>query len=252
MAKKSNQLKRIVTKKGRVQYYQNGKRISDKKALQILSEKAKARQKKAKQSSKELLYYKGKALSKAESYLLRLSLKDKVKNENRLDKLTRSDGQKLFKTKSVLNRLIVQQGQSMKNFFATENVRGKFKDGYEGKVEKRGSMDVARYLNEGAFSRYKVTLQTESFKRITGKVRVVMHLAKLEMLLMELINNADPEKGVQVQFEYRIEVSTTLKLIMIDLSPSQTDWDLFIDDAVKSGQNVIKIFRDLIIRIGYS
>lgn len=252
MAKKSKQLKRIVTKKGQIQYYKGGKRVSDAEALKILSTKAKARQKKAKESAKNLLYYKGKALSKAESYLLRLSLKDKVKNERRLDKLTLNDGSKLFKTKSVLDRLIIQQAKSMKNFFATENVRGKFKDGYEGKVDKRGSMDVARYLEEGAFSRFQVVLITADFQRLKGKVSVVNYLTKLEIYLMEIINDADPEKGVQVQFEYRIEVSTTLKLIMIDLSPIANNLEEFVRNSVKSGQNIIKFFKDLIIRIGYS
>ena len=75
MKKKKQQLKRIVTKRGQVQYYQGGKRVSDKAALQILSKKQKERSQKAKKSASELLYYKGKALPKVESFLLREKFK---------------------------------------------------------------------------------------------------------------------------------------------------------------------------------
>jgi hypothetical protein len=252
--RKSQALKKTVTKSGQVRYYKGGKRLSEKKAFEILKKKTQERQAKAKKSAEGLLYYKGKALTKAESYLLRLSLKDKVKTEKRLDKIQTNDGKKIFRTKQQLNDLIMQQARSMKDFFATENVRGKFKAGYEGKIDKRGSMDVAQFLQDGAFSRYKAVLMTPDYQMIVGKIGVVNYLATLEIMLMALIVEADEEKGVQVQFEYRIEVSTIHQSVFIDLQiiNSERTVNDVIKEAIKDSKSIIKYYRDLTIRIGYS
>ena len=251
--KKQKQVKRIVTKSGQIRFYQDGKRLTDKKAVEILSKKTKQRQQKAKESAKDLLYYKGKALSKAESYLLRLTLKDKVKNENRIDKLRLENGSKVIKTKGQLDRLILQQAQSKKNFFGSENVQGRFKDGYEGKVQKRGSMDVGDFLQKGAFSQFKVVLINEDFKTIRGKISVMSAISDFELKIMDAIIKADENKGVQVAFDYRMEVSTILKKVMIDITPKDNrSMDEIIKEAIGSEERTIDFWRDVTITIGYS
>lgn len=251
--KKQKQVKRVVTKSGQIRFYQDGKRLTDKKAVEILSRQTKARQKRAKESAKELLYYKGKALTKAESFLLKLALKDKVKTENRIDKLKLSDGSKVIKNKGQLDRLILQQARSRKNFFGSENVRGKFKSGYEGKVRERGSMDVGEFLQKGAFSSFKVVLINEDFKTIRGKVSVMKALADFELKIMDSVINADESKGIRVSFDYSIEVSTTMKSVLINLTPKDdAPLEEVMTKAVKEEENTIDFWRDVTIRLGFS
>jgi hypothetical protein len=251
--KKSKQIKRSVTKSGQIRFYQDGKRLTDKRAVEILSKQTKQRQTRAKESAKELLYYKGKALSKAESYLLSLTLKDKVKDERRIDKLLLNDGTKVIKSKAQLDRLIVQQAKSVKNFFGSENVQGKFKDGYRGRVSKRGSMDVGEFLQKGAFSQFKVVLTDDNFKIIRGKVNVMFALSDFELRVMDAIIQADETKGLQVSFDYKLEVSTTLKSVIINITP-QDNTPMFevFKEAVKNEERTISFYRDVTITIGYS
>jgi len=252
---KKKQVKQIRTKSGQIRFYQDGKRISEKKATPLLKKQQSERSARAKKSAKELLYYKGKALTKAESYLLRLSLKDAVAKENRLDKIIKKDGKKFFKTKAELNRLVEQQAKSLKNFFQTENVYGNFKGSeFKGeKIEKRGSMDVGEFLLKGAFSQFKVALLTPDSKTIRGKVSVMAYLSQFETYIVDLIVSADPSKGTQVSFDYRMEVSTNLNTIIIHLtSDNPESIEDVIKEAIEEENNVIKYYRDCTINIGYS
>lgn len=251
--KKQKQVKRVVSKNGQIRFYQDGKRLTDKKAVEILSKQSKERQRRAKESAKELLYYKGKALSKSDSYLLRLALQEKVKDEKRLDKIQRNDGTKFFRTKAELNRLIDQQAKSLKNFFVTENVYLDTKDGKSGKISKRGSMDLGEFLLKGAFSQFKVTLIDDNFQYHRGKVSVMSAIADFELRIMMAVTEADQNMGVHVTFDYRFEVSTTLRTIIIDITPEDpSPMSMVIQDAVDSQQNVITFWKDVTIRIGYS
>jgi hypothetical protein len=253
--KKKTQIKQIRTKSGQIRFYQGGKRISEKKATPILKQQQKERIERGKKASKDLLYYKGKALSKAESYLLKTTLKDAVKNERRLDKIKKADGQKVFKTKAELNRLIEQQAKSLKNFFQSENVYANLKSGEVkgGRITKRGSMDVGEFLKEGAFSRFGVTLITPESKIIKGKNSVMMFLYKFETTIVSIIIAIAPEKGTQISFDYRMEISTNLNKIIIDLThDNKASITEVITEALKTEQNVIKYYKDVTITLGYS
>lgn len=252
---KKKQVKQIRTKSGQIRFYQDGKRISEKKATPLLKQQIQQRSKKAKESSKDILYYKGKPLTKAESYLVSLALKDAIKKERRLDKLVRKDGQKVFKNKAELNRLVRQQADDIKDFFQTENAWANLKSGkVKGdRITKRGSMDVGEFLQKGAFSKYKVTLLTENSQIIQGKVNVMNYLWQFEARIMAMIIDADKNKGTQVTFDYTFEVSTNLKTLIIHLtSDSDISIKEEIKEAVKKDINIIKYFQDVTIRIGYS
>lgn len=254
MKQKKTNIKQTRTKSGQIRFYQNGKRISEKKALPILQKQQKARIERGKKASEGILYYKGKALSKAESYLLSLKIPEKVKTEKRLDKMLKADGTKLFPSKADINRQIIQQGNTLKDFFGTENVYGNFKGGkYTGKVEMKGSVDIAEFLKQGAFSRFKVILYTPDSRVIRGKVSVVSYLSVFELQLMDLIIKADQTKGTKVSFDYSIEVSTNMQSVYIDLQiAEQGTIEEAIDEAVKNEQSTISYYKDLVIRIGYS
>jgi hypothetical protein len=253
--KKKTQIKQIRTKSGQIRFYQGGKRISEKKATPILKQQQKERIERGKKASKDLFYYKGKALSKAESYLLKIALQDKVKTERRLDKIKYEDGRKVFKTKAELNRLVEQQAKTLKNFFQTENTYANLKSGEVkgGRVSKRGSMDVGEFLKEGAFSRFGVTLITPESQVIRGKNSVMEYLYRFETMIVSLIMSIAPEKGTQISFDYRMEVSTNLKKIIIDLTHEETKKiEKVIEEALSRESNSISYYRDVTINMGYS
>ena len=70
---------------------------------------------------------------------------------------------------------------------------------------------------------------------------------------MDAIIKADENKGVQVAFDYRMEVSTILKKVMIDITPKDNrSMDEIIKEAIESEERTIDFWRDVTITIGYS
>ena len=248
-----NGLKTKKTKSGRVSYYLDGKRVSSKVASEFRRKDSAKRSARAKESAKQLLYYKGKALPKEESFLLSMQFKDQVdKGERRLDKMKTKDGKKIVKNKASLDRVINQYYKGELDFFKAGQERGRFKSGYEGKIERKGVKDIAFWIQESAFNRFKIILTTPEFQRVTGKVRVLERLMNIEVFLMDVITSVDLEVGVKAEFIYNFDVSMNMKTINIDLSPTTLLYTSDLQKAVKKKQGSVKLFRDLTIKLSYS
>ena len=225
-----NGLKRTRTKDGRTYYYLDGKRVSSKVASEFQRKDSARRSKIAKESAKNLLYYKGKALKKDESFIIRQT-NPKLKT-NKLDDV--------FKSRAEIKRVIKKQTQRRLDFFDNETSYGKFRDGFDGEIKKKGVKDIAFWLKESAFNNYKVKLTTDykgDMRTIRGAVSVLKFLAIFEIEVMDEIKAYDPMMVIKTEFEYIFEVGynvNTIFLTLIDNNP-----DMTITDYIKDGQDII-------------
>jgi hypothetical protein len=250
-----NGLKRVRTKNGRTYYYLNGKRVSSQVASDFQRKDSAKRSARAKKSAEELLYYKGRALPKAESFLLKQQFQKALKDqkENRLDKLKTKDGKRLIKSKAQFDRVLEQlYKQDYSDIFKDAvNQRGKFKSGYEGGVVKEGVKDVAFWLKESAFNRFKVICYV-SGGQITGKTRVLNYLAEIEIQIMEYITEAIPDAGILAQFFYNFELGMNMRTIYINMAQNVSDVREYVIKNVRAKEDTLKPYADLTIKIGFS
>jgi hypothetical protein len=249
-----NGLKRVRTKQGRTYYYLKGKRVSSKVASDFQRKDSAKRSERAKKSAKELVYYRGKALKKDESFLINLNFKDAIKNqkERRLDKLVDLKGKKLIKNKAELNRIVDEFYKgNIPDFQDSKSTYGRFKSGYEGPVVQEGVKDIAFWLQESAFNNYKVMLFDGS-ETTTGKVSVLNKLAELETKLMEWIVDALPNMGIRASFKYKFEVGFAMKSLYIDITSIYKNTEKYITDEVRAKASQIKPLKDLTIDLNYS
>jgi hypothetical protein len=72
-------------------------------------------------------------------------------------------------------------------------------------------------------------------------------------MIVSIIIAIAPEKGTQISFDYRMEISTNLNKIIIDLThDNKASITEVITEALKTEQNVIKYYKDVTITLGYS
>lgn len=254
--KKSNPkaLKRIVTKTGQVRFYQGGKQLSSIKAQEILKERQRKRVERAKQSSRDLLYYKGKALSKLESLALKDVLNAKIvrQNEKRLDRLLNNKGELQFPNRNSLNELL---SRTIPLFFnSPTNSYGRFKNGYKGGIENlRGVLTLLDFLRQGEFRRFQWVLTKPNFSRTKDKLEISRFLIRLENELLEIIEGIDPSIGLLTQFVYKVEIGWNMKQLYIDLSEvSNIPYEEQLRDAILNQERFIQLFSRMTIEIGYS
>ena len=199
-------LKRVRTKNGRTYYYLNGKRVSSKVASDFQRKDSAKRSARAKKAAKELLYYKGKALKKDESYLVKL-VAPKLKT-NKLDDL--------YKSRAAIDRAILKSAPKGFELPYTSE-RGAFKNGYEGEVERKGVQSLAELFLESGLKDYKVILTTPDLKRKTGAKRVLNYLTNFEVDRVNDIRSVDSNLGVKATFKYKVTISYRMKMIYLDL-----------------------------------
>ena len=238
-----NGLKRTRTKDGRTYYYLDGKRVSSKVASEFQRKDSARRSKIAKESAKNLLYYKGKALKKDESYLI------KVTNPN----LKTNKLDNVFKSRAEIKRTLKKQTQRKLDFFDNETSYGKFRDGFDGKIEKKGVKDIAFWLKESAFNNYKVKLTTNykgAMREIRGAVTCLKFLAEFEIESMDEIKDYDPNMVIRTEFAYSIEVGYNVNMIFLTLIDTKKNKS--ISDYLEGGDDIIDKYKGCLISVNYS
>lgn len=240
-------LKRVRTKNGRTYYYLDGKRVSSKVASDFQRKDSAKRSARAKKSAKELLYYKGRALKKDESAILK---RFSPNLPRKIDKF--------YKSRAAIDRAILQSApEGILPTYETE--RGAFKNGYTGEVTKTGVSALAEFLLNSAFNNYKVILtkpneDTKGSPFVRGSKRVLDYLAKFEIGIVNDIRSIEPSLGVKVTFKYRITISYRMKQLYISLQkPRGQEGTSFKEEFAKGkGTQVPQLYKDLEIKIATS
>ena len=236
-------LKRVRTKNGRTYYYLNGKRVSSEVASDFQRKDSAKRSERAKKSAKELLYYKGRALKKDESAILK---KFSPNLPRKIDKF--------YKSRAAIDRAILQSApEGILPTYETE--RGAFKNGYTGEVTKTGVSALAEFLLNSAFNNYKVILTKPNGSQfVRGSKRVLDYLAKFEIGIVNDIRSVEPSLGVKVTFKYRITISYRMKQLYISLQKSKgQEGTSFKEEFAKGkGTQVPQLYKDLEIKIATS
>ena len=243
-----NGLKRVRTKNNRIYFYLDGKRVSSEVASDFTRKDSAKRSARAKEAAKKLLYYKGKALKKDESFLVR-RVSPKLKT-NRLDDF--------FDSRAAIDRAILQSAPEGFNV-PIERERGAFKNGYEGRIEKRGVQSLAELFLESGLKDYKVILTVNDFqdggklRRIVGAKRVLNYLTKFEVHLINEIRSVDPNLGIKATFKYNVTVSYRMKQIYLDLTDADKDKSFAEEVAEDTGTETFsKKYKDLEIILNTS
>jgi hypothetical protein len=240
-------LKRVRTTNGRTYYYLNGKRVSSKVASDFQRKDSARRSKIAKESAKNLLYYKGRALKKDESAILKRFSPNLPRNID-----------EFYKSRAEIQRTILQSApEGIFPIFQTE--RGAFKNGYTGEVTKKGVSEVATFLLTSAFNNYKVVLtkpneDTKGSIFVRGAKRVLDYLAKFEIGIVNDIRSIDSSLGVKVTFDYKMTISYRTKTIFLSLQkPKGQESTSFKKEFAKGkGTQVPQLYRDVEIKIATS
>jgi len=234
-------LKRVRTKNGRIYFYLKGKRVSSEVASDFQRKDSAKRSARAKEAAKKLLYYKGKALKKDESYLVR-QVAPNLKT-NKLDNL--------FKSRAAIDRAILTSAPEGFNV-PIERERGAFKNGFEGRVDKRGVQSLAELFLESGLKDYKVILTTPDFRRVTGAKRVLNYLTNFEVDIINDIRSVDPNIGIKATFKYRVTISYRMKQIYLDLGDRDTKKSFKEEFEEGTGDAIANKYKDLEIILATS
>lgn len=234
-------LKRVRTKNGRIYFYLNGKRVSSEVASEFQRKDSAKRSARAKKAAKKLLYYKGKALKKDESYLVR-QVAPNLKT-NKLDDI--------YKSRAAIDRAIIKAApEGFKQSYSNE--RGAFKNGFEGEVERKGVQSLAELFLESGLKDYKVILTKPDLKRTTGAKRVLNYLTNFEVDRINDIRSVDPNLGVKATFKYRVTISYRMKQIYLDLTDRDKKKSFKKEFEEGTGDAIANKYKDLDIILATS
>jgi hypothetical protein len=236
-----NGLKRVRTKNNRIYFYLDGKRVSSEVASDFTRKDSAKRSARAKEAAKKLLYYKGKALKKDESFIIK-QINPNLKT-NKVDQF--------FKSRAEIDRQILKSAP--KGFeLSVVRERGRFKNGYEGEVERTGVQSLAELFLTSGFKDYKVILRTPDYGTVRGAKRVLNYLVNFEIDRINDIRSVDPNLGVKATFRYRVTVSFRMKQIYLDLSERDPKKSFKEEFEEGTGDAVANKYKDLEIILNTS